>query len=98
MTEQNVDPVTLEEPGTTDRDNMWMRLLWLILVAILISLAHTVQFVLAVLQFIIMVVNKGEPNKNLSEFGTSLGLWFAKAVRYQSAASNTKPWPWSELD
>ncbi len=79
-------------------ESLWMRLVWVILVAILISFANTVQAVLAVLQFIIMVLNKGKPNKNLAEFGTSLGLWFAKAVRYQTAASQSKPWPWSELD
>ena len=91
--------ITPEPAGQDTQDeNMWMRLLWLILVAILISLANTVQFVLAVIQFIIMIVNKSKPNENLAEFGTALGLWFAKAVRYQSAASTAKPWPWSDLD
>ena len=96
MTDNDFTP----EPDSqvTNDENMWMRLLWLILVAILISLANTVQFVLAVVQFIIMIVNKGKPNENLAEFGTALGLWFAKAVRYQSAASPAKPWPWTDLD
>ena len=29
---------------------------------------------------------------------TDLGIWVAKAARYQTAASNVKPWPWTELD
>ncbi|MBT5294689.1 MAG: DUF4389 domain-containing protein, partial [Octadecabacter sp.] len=27
-----------------------------------------------------------------------VGIWVAKATRYQTAASEDKPWPWTELD
>jgi len=27
-----------------------------------------------------------------------LGIWIAKAARYQTAASEMRPWPWSEVD
>ena len=54
--------------------------------------------VATIIQFIVMVVGKGEPNERLAEFGESLGIWVAKAARYQTAASEVKPWPWSELD
>ena len=79
-------------------DNMLERLIYMILIAIMISLAQTVLGVLTVIQFIIMLVNNKEKNERIAEFGTDLGIWVAKAARYQTAASNVKPWPWSELD
>jgi hypothetical protein len=79
-------------------DNMLMRLLYMILIAIMISLAQTVLGVATVVQFVVMLVNNNEPNKRLADFGTDLGIWVAKAARFQTAASNVKPWPWTELD
>lgn len=84
------------EPMTPD--NMLQRLIYMILIAIMISLAQTVLGVVTVIQFVIMLINNKEPNERLAEFGTDLGIWVAKAARYQTAASNVKPWPWSELD
>ena len=79
-------------------DNMLTRLLYMILIAIMISLAQTVLGVATVVQFVVMLVNNNEPNKRLADFGTDLGIWIAKAARFQTAASNVKPWPWTELD
>ena len=63
-----------------------------------ISVAQTVLGVMTVIQFVIMLVSNKQPNERLAEFGTDLGIWIAKAARYQTAASNVKPWPWTELD
>ena len=87
-----------ENEPETDFESLWMRLVWMILIAVMLSMSHTVLGVITVLQFIIMVFNKREPNETLAEFGTTLGVWMAKAVRYQTAASEVKPWPWTELD
>ena len=70
---------------------------WL-LIAVMISLAQTVLGVATVIQFVVMLVNNKRPNQRLADFGTDLGIWVAKAARFQTAASNVKPWPWSELD
>ena len=80
------------------QDNMLERLIYMILIAIMISLAQTVLGVVTVIQFVIMLVNNRERNERIAEFGTDLGIWVAKAARYQTAASEVKPWPWSELD
>jgi hypothetical protein len=45
-----------------------------------------------------MLVSGLQPNERLADFGTTLGIWIAKAARYQTAASEVRPWPWSELD
>ena len=86
-----------EQPDTT-KDGMGQRLLYMVLIWIMLSLSQTVLTLLTVVQFIIMLVNTGERNKRLADFGTDLGIWVAKAARFQTAASNVKPWPWTELD
>ena len=86
-----------EQPDTT-KDGMGQRLLYMVLIWIMLSLSQTVLTLLTVVQFIIMLVNIGERNKRLAYFGTDLGIWKAKAASYQSAASEVKPWPWTDLD
>ena len=81
-----------------EKDSLWMRLIFMLLIAFMISIAQTVLGVMTVIQFIVMVLSKGEPNERLADFGTSLGIWIAKAARYQTAASEVKPWPWTDLD
>lgn len=85
-----------DEPDTPD--NLLMRLVFMILIALMMSVAYSVLGVITLIQFVIMLLNKRQPNERLAEFGTVLGIWFAKAVRYQLAASEVKPYPWSELD
>ena len=79
-------------------DNMLQRFIYMMLIAIMISLAQTVLGVATVVQFVVMLVNKKQPNERLADFGTDLGIWIAKAARFQTAASDVKPWPWTELD
>ena len=79
-------------------DNMLLRLVYMLIIAVMISLAQTVLGVATIIQFVIMLVNNQLPNERLADFGTDLGIWVAKAARYQTAASNVKPWPWTELD
>jgi len=87
-----------EQIEPREDDNLLMRLIYMVLIAIMISIAQTILSVATLLQFVIMLINKKEPNERLSQFGTDLGIWVAKAARYQTAASNVKPWPWTELD
>lgn len=80
------------------KENMLPRLLHMILIALMLSMAQTVLGVLTILQFVITLVNGKVPNARLADLGTDLGIWMAKAVRYQTAASEVKPWPWTDLD
>ena len=79
-------------------DSMPMRILYTLLIAMMVSLSQTVLGALTLVQLVIMLLNKGEPNENLAGFGTDLGVWIVKAARYMTAGSNVKPWPWTELD
>jgi hypothetical protein len=99
VNEENIDGrLHGEQPDPGPKDTMPMRLLFMILIAIMLSFASTVLGVLTFLQFLLMMLNQGKPNERLADFGTDLGIWIAKAARYQTAASEVKPWPWTELD
>lgn len=80
------------------KDSLLMRLVFMILIAIMISISQTVLTITTVVQFVIMLLNNEKPNERLADFGLNLGIWIAKAARYQTAGSNVKPWPWTELD
>ena len=75
-----------------------LRLMNMIIIWLLMSMASTILGFLTVGQFLVMVFNKRQPNEQLAEIGTTMGVWMAKAARYQTAASEVKPWPWTELD
>lgn len=85
------------EQFEAEEDQIGMRLIHMILIWFMIQLAQTVLGVVTIIQFIILLINRA-PNDRLADFGTDLGVWMAKAARYQTAASNVKPWPWTELD
>lgn len=91
------EPLRLHEPEPP-REGLGGRLFHMILIAVMLYFASTILTIATVFQFVIMLVNKGEPNPRLAEFGEGLGIWIAKAARYQTAASGVKPWPWSDID
>ncbi len=87
-----------EQIEPREEDNLFLRLVYMIIIAIMISIAQTVLGFMTVVQFVVMLINNKEPNERIAEFGTDLGIWIAKAARFQTAASQVKPWPWTELD
>ncbi len=82
----------------SDFESIWLRLVNMVIIAVLMSMASSLLGLLTVAQFLIMLFNKRAPNEQLAEIGTTMGVWMAKAARYQTAASEVKPWPWTELD
>lgn len=83
---------------TPKQESLWWRLLWMVIIAVLMSLALTILGALTVIQLILMAVTKARPNAEIAAFGKRLGPWLAKAARYQTADSDEKPWPWAPLD
>lgn len=86
-----------EQPETAP-ESLAMRLLSMALIWFMLSLAQTVLTLATVLQVVLMLTGGGRRNERLAEFGTDLGVWIAKAARYQTGASEVRPWPWTELD
>lgn len=89
-----------DDGGKSDSDyeNLGMRLVAMIIVWVMMSMAQTLLGLMTILQFIIMAVNQREPNEQIAEFGHTMGMWMAKAARFQTGASEVKPWPWTMLD
>ena len=87
-----------EADAPPDFENIWLRLVHMVIIAVLMSMASTLLGIMTVAQFLIMLVNNREPNESLAQFGDTMGVWMAKSARYQTAASEVKPWPWTELD
>ncbi|MFM7335755.1 MAG: DUF4389 domain-containing protein [Tabrizicola sp.] len=93
MSDLNTDPRALPEPGTTPKGSLWMRGLMMLIFAMLIGLTQTILHALTLLQFVLMLIDKGQPNPRIAEFGKALGGWLAKAAAFQTAQSETRPWP-----
>ena len=55
-----------------EKDTIWMRLLYMLLIAAMLSMAYSVLGVVTVVQFVLMLINRGAPNPQLAEFGESL--------------------------
>lgn len=81
-----------------DLEPLLMRLINMVIIWLMLNLSSTFLGILTIAQLVVMVFNKREPNAQLAELGTTLGVWMAKAARYQTGASEVKPWPWTELD
>jgi len=82
----------------SEADSPLVRLLFMVVIWVMLQISLTVLGALTVIQFILRLINSDQPNPRLADFGESLGIWMAKAARYLVAASEVKPWPWTELD
>ena len=76
---------------------IWLRGLWMLIFMVLLGLAQTILGAAALIQFFWLLFT-GRPNQPLAEFGTGLARWMAAAARFQTAASDEKPFPWAKWD
>lgn len=94
-----IDPVEMDEPGRGKGfeapEGIWIRGLMMLILALMFALAETVLAVLAVIQFLWMLFAK-EKNALLMDFGADLGKWLADVARFQSGATEEKPFPWAK--
>ena len=101
MAKVKSEPVEIEEPEDhsdgewDDRKSIWMRGLMMLILAFMFALAETVLAVVAVVQFFWMLIAK-EKNAFLADFGKDLGNWLAAVARFQSGATEDKPFPWAK--
>lgn len=85
------------EPGPLE-EGLGGRLLTSLILWFMIQLGQTVIAIVTIIQIIFLLIENKRPNKRLARFGEDVGIWVAKAARYQAGASEVKPWPWTELD
>ena len=79
--------------------NIWMRGLWMLVMAILFELGKTVLAVIALVQFVWMLVNK-QKNQPIADFGVELGEWQGQVTRFLTGATEARPFPfakWGEV-
>jgi hypothetical protein len=73
--------------------DVWKRGLFMVVFAIAFGIGQMVLNAIAVAQFFWLLAVR-ERNEYLAHFGTSLSNWFAEVSRFQSCASDDKPFPW----
>jgi hypothetical protein len=84
----------ISEP-TEPKRNIWMRGLFMLLMGFALHVSGTVLAFVAVIQFVIVLVND-TPNARLLAFGRSLGIYLRQIVNYLTFVTETMPFPFSE--
>lgn len=87
MTENSVVP--------GNKRNIWMRGLFMLLMALALHVSGTVLGIVAVIQFVMVLLND-TPNVRLVSFGRSMGNYMRQIVNYLTFATEELPFPFSE--
>jgi hypothetical protein len=82
-------------PTTVPKRNIWLRALFMLLMACLLHLSGSVLFVVTVIQFVLVLLSD-TPNARLVAFGRSMGIYFRQIVDFLTFATEEVPFPFSE--
>ncbi len=74
---------------------VWIRGLYMLLMAVLWHVAEVVLWIVVVIQFVLALVSD-VPNERLSAFGRSLGSYVRQIVHFLTFATEEVPFPFSE--
>lgn len=89
-------PAMNDTPDTpVTRRNIWIRALFMLLIALLYHVASTVLWFVTVIQFLIVLVND-RPNGRLVLFGRSMGRYVQQLVNYLTFVTEDVPFPFSD--
>jgi len=75
--------------------DLWIRLLYMIVFAVLTWLSRLVLCVIGLLQFLLVLVT-GEEHRALRDFSASLAAWTWRAFRFICFNTEQKPFPFDE--
>lgn len=78
-----------------NKRNIWVRGLFMLLMGFVLHVSGTVLFFVAVLQFLIVLLN-GTPNARLAGFSRGIGIFFRQIVEFLTFATEEIPFPFSE--
>ena len=79
----------------TNKRNLWIRALFMVLMAFAFQLCGTLLFIVAVLQLIMSLLND-VPNQRLLAFGRGLGRYLQQITLFLTFASEDVPFPFSD--
>ena len=85
------DPESVVYPS-----GIWMRALHMIIFMVLFGVAETLLFFMAIFQFLWMLFTK-KRNPSIAQFGDMVSAWLRDVGRFQSGATDDKPFPWSDM-
>lgn len=83
------------EVANTSRRETWIRLLYVILFAVIYSVAELVVGLLVVVQFGFVLL-AGERNRKLLEFGGDLSRFIYQILQFVTFNSDEKPFPFAD--
>ena len=83
-------PVTI-----SDKRNIWVRGLLMLLMAVAFHIAGTLLAIGAVVQFVLAVFSDG-PNARLLAFGHNLGQYLSQIADFVSFATEEVPFPFGD--
>ncbi len=86
----NDNPVV---PG--NKRNIWLRLLFMLLMGLAFHVCITVLGAVTAIQFIVVLVNDA-PNARLASFGRSMGNYLRQIADFETFATEEMPFPFSE--
>ena len=72
----------------------WLRGFYILLFALIYSIAEIVLFAVVLFQFLSMLLS-GEPNDRLLKLGQSLGTYIYQILQFMTANSDDHPYPFS---
>ena len=75
--------------------NIWIRGLFMLLMALAYHVTGTVMFVMVVIQFVLVLIN-GKPNARLVSFGRSMGRYLQQSVNFLTFATEEIPFPFND--
>lgn len=90
-----IDPPGSQPHATIGTSAVWMRGLFMLIFMVLLGVANGVLWAVMLIQFVWLLITRA-PNAILVRFGRSLSLWAAEVVRFQTCASDGKPFPWQD--
>jgi hypothetical protein len=79
----------------TIKRNIWIRGLFMLLMALAFQVSATVVCFVTVVQFLIMLLN-GTPNARLVSFGRSMGRYLKQIVDFLTFAAEEIPFPFND--
>jgi hypothetical protein len=97
MADSDINDATQAPKDISPNKSVWLRGLFMIITAFLIGAAQSVLFLLALIQFVLMLLSRGTPNAQIADFGDVIAKWLVSAAKFQTAKSDEKPWPLGPL-
>jgi hypothetical protein len=85
-----------DNPETTSpKRNIWVRGLFMLLMAVAFHLCEIILGVVTVIQFLITLLND-IPNARLASFGRNLGIYLRQITNFLTFAAEEIPFPFNE--